>query len=88
MFVIVHLCIGATCSFLTTPSNGKLTFTNHSMGDEENSTTISIATYSCDSGFFLSGGNETRMCERDINEYRGEWSGTAPTCVRKGYSVT
>ena len=69
------------CSLLTTPLHGKITYTNNSMGEEEYPT----ATYSCDTGFILSGGNVTRMCERATNEYRGEWSGTAPRCVCKDY---
>lgn len=37
----------------------------------------SQATYTCNDGFIISSGNDTRTCEAN-----GEWSGTDPTCER------
>ena len=57
------------CGTLTNPQNGNVTLTT--------TTFMSTATYSCNSGYTLSG-NETRTCEAS-----GTWSDTAPTCDRK-----
>ena len=37
----------------------------------------STATYSCNSGYSLEGGDPQRNCQ-----YNGQWDGTAPTCGR------
>ena len=42
------------------------------------STVGSTATYECDTGYVLVGGEDTRTCQEN-----GEWSGTAPTCNSK-----
>lgn len=54
---------------LVTPTNGSLDRTMGVTGD--------VATYSCDSGYNLSGngGSNTRTCQVDA-----AWSGTSPTC--------
>ena len=40
-------------------------------------TLLSMATYTCISGYMLSG-NKTRQCQPD-----GSWSGDMPQCIRK-----
>ena len=41
----------------------------------------SVATYNCDVGHNLVGGDMTRACERNANTIPGDWSGTAPECI-------
>ena len=59
-------------------------------GEVVYSTTVTLeatydttATYSCDVGFGLSGGEAVRTCEGDGNSLEGMWSGDAPTCKGK-----
>ena len=56
----------ADCDPLFPPLNGTVSF--------ENTTSGSLATYFCDDGFILLGGDETRTC---IN---GVWSDSDPAC--------
>ena len=39
-----------------------------------------IATYSCDTGFGLSGGDGTQICGEDFSGPNGVWEGIVPTC--------
>ena len=39
----------------------------------------SVATYSCNSGYSLKGGNRQRYCQNS-----GQWNGTTPSCGRFG----
>ena len=41
---------------------------------------VRAATYSCEPGFELFEGNETRLCLGDESSPRANWSGTRPTC--------
>ncbi|XP_064386348.1 sushi, von Willebrand factor type A, EGF and pentraxin domain-containing protein 1-like [Halichondria panicea] len=59
-------CTIVTCPVLTSPTNGAL-FT-------PNLNYLTIATYSCDTGYVLTG-SAARRCQAD-----GVWSGVAPTC--------
>ena len=61
-------CLIVRCGGLSNPSNGRVRITNDVPG--------STATYTCNSGYTLVGG-ETRTCQND-----GTWSGSAPTCTR------
>ena len=54
------------CGPLPPPDNGNV--------DVPITTVGSVATYSCDNGFLVSG-NSQRICQMD-----GFWSGSAPTC--------
>ena len=47
---------------------------------------MTTATYSCDPGFGLSGGDSVRTCTGST-ENPGEWTGTAPTCEGKTEKV-
>ena len=60
------------CGTLAAPQNGQVTLTA--------TTFMSTATYSCNSGYNLSGSG-TRTCQAS-----GTWSDTAPTCDCK-YSI-
>ena len=55
------------CGTLTNPANGQV---SHTAGTTFGET----ATYSCDPGYNLVGGN-TRMCQAT-----GNWSGSTPAC--------
>ena len=65
-----------TCSGLSTPSNGIITYTTDTTAPFDYLTT---ATYVCNTGYGLSGGNRVRNCVGSVAG-PGEWSGTAPTC--------
>ena len=58
------------CGSLASPANGQVSLTTTTFG--------STATYECDAGYVLVGGEETRTCQEN-----GQWSGTAPTCNSK-----
>lgn len=62
------------CGPLRNPDNGRVDTRNGTL-------TGSSATYTCDAGYELSGGNPSRMCGRD-----GVWSGSQPECT--GETVT
>ena len=64
------------CPVLFVPENGSITYS------EEPSPTLGfmeMATYSCDDGFGLSGGDGVRTCVGPAGS-SGEWTGVAPTC--------
>ena len=65
------------CSSLSAPLNGSITFVVDTTPTFD---FMTAAMYKCDSGFALSGGDEVRICEEDLMEGMGEWSGTEPTC--------
>ena len=58
------------CGSLASPANGQVSLTTTTFG--------STATYECDAGYVLVGGEETRTCQEN-----GQWSGTAPSCICK-----
>ncbi len=55
-----------TCLTLTDPTNGMVDVLNNNFG--------TVANYSCDTGYMLTG-DVIRVCE--VN---GDWSGSEPTC--------
>ena len=55
------------CGSLDDPDNGQVELSSTVFG--------STANYSCNLGYSLSNGNNTRTCEAD-----GEWSGDPPSC--------
>ncbi len=62
------------CPELVEPTNGDITFSGATSGF-----VFMTATYSCDLGYGLSGGNTTvRTCTSNMGP--GEWTGTAPLC--------
>ncbi len=64
-----------TCPDLTVPANGMISY---NMGTASPRPVNTVATYTCDTGYTLTGGITTRTCESD-----GVWSGSTPTCQRK-----
>ncbi len=76
-----------TCPGVPTPNNGNIDFGGASL--DENSTYIFavVATYVCDTGFYLVG-NDSRICTGDGMSVNGSFNGTAPTCDRECSSHT
>ncbi len=70
-----------------TPNNGNIDFGGASL--DENGTYIFavVATYVCDTGFYLVG-NDSRICTGDGMSVNGGFNGTAPTCDRECSSHT
>ena len=76
-----------TCDRQTAIPNGT---TEYRLHDESESTLTdtdqvpygTTASYSCDQGLMLTGGNITQTCEVSANNTRvGVWSGTKPNCT-------
>ena len=72
LYTISFLYIVIMCPALTDPENGMITYSTVVSFDFEFMTT---ATYSCDTGYALVGGDTVRTCAGDR-----EWNGTAPIC--------
>ena len=64
------------CPSLNNPPNGQIEFTETS-ADAFNFQTM--ATYSCDTGYGLFGGDGVRTCVGSLSG-PGVWSGIEPTC--------
>ncbi len=64
------------CPVLTPPPNGIITYTEE---PSESLGFMEMATYSCNLGFGLSGGDIVRTCTGPAGS-SGEWTGTAPSC--------
>ena len=62
------ICRIVRCGGLNSPINGRVSISDNTVGG--------IATYTCNSGYSLSGSG-TRICQND-----GSWSGSTPTCSR------
>ena len=70
-----------TCSELTAPENGLITYYNQPINSRVQFHTT--ATYTCNSGYGLTGGNRSRVCDGDGSSYLGFWTDTAPSCGGK-----
>ncbi|XP_064386228.1 complement receptor type 1-like isoform X2 [Halichondria panicea] len=68
MTLCANLVVSLTCMSLPPPTNGGISYSNMTLGEN------TVATYTCDTGYTLNGGS-TRTCESD-----GMWSGLAPVC--------
>ena len=68
------------CSELTAPDNGQVSYDRAVITSVQFQTT---ATYTCNSGYGLTGGNRSRVCDGDGRSYLGSWTGTAPGCGGK-----
>lgn len=79
-FLCTPTCIfpsySVDCGDLTVPSNGAISYTSGTFLG-------STATYSCDLGYDLSGGDAVRICESD-----GEWSGNEPSGCQGKHALT
>ena len=70
------------CSPLATPQNGNIFYCNaKNSGDPYDYGTT--ATYQCDSGYELTGGDTVRTCTGDGSSPVGQWNGTTPNCTGK-----
>ena len=69
----IIIIIAVDCGELRSPSNGVV--------DYEDTVFQSVATYSCNKGFEISG-EETRICNED-----GSWLGSMPSCKRKSLKL-
>ena len=68
------------CPDLPDPDNGQTMF---SPDNEAPFVLTTEATYSCDSGYGLMGGDTVRTCEENGGSVIGTWSGMAPSCGGK-----
>ena len=73
------------CPDIADPFNGQITFSDDRTAPFELDTT---ATYSCDDGYILSGGDPVRTCTGDSSSDVGVWSGIALTCQCKRKNST
>lgn len=71
--LLLRTYIAITCPDLPDPQYGSVELTGNRVGDQAN--------YECDKGFRLSGDSQ-RECL-----ITGDWSGKAPTCVRKSQLI-
>ncbi len=77
-FECVPVSIVITCSDLPTPTFGDIDYGG--AGSTDNRPVGTVATYTCNTGYTLSGGiTITRTCGSDD----GVWSGSDPVCQRK-----
>ena len=70
--------IEVVCSDIPDPENGDIMFAEGTTSPFEVGT---IATYICNLGYSLMGGDSARTCEGDGTQEYGMWSGLAPECV-------
>lgn len=77
IFVAAHclqICLGS-CPALQAPQSGLVDFSAPIQADDTYPS-LSVVTYSCVNGFFLTEGDAQRVCLHD-----GTWSGDTPTCA-------
>ncbi len=73
------------CDELTRPANGDITF---SMGVMPNFDVMTVAIYSCHTGYALTGGENVRVCVGINDTQIGQWNGSEPVCKSKyNYSI-
>ncbi len=65
------------CPHIPDPRYGQIYFTEDNVAPFEENTK---ATYSCDLGYGLVGGDSLRTCEMNESNVNGVWSGEAPSC--------
>lgn len=72
LMIVYNVCVNLVavilCKDLLSPDNGRVLYTNTSVA--------SIARYTCDQGYSLSG-SASRVCR-----FNGQWSGIEPTCSK------
>ncbi len=72
---------GIECPALSEIANGVISYAPDITPDYNVNT---VATYTCDEGFVLRGGNEMRTCvDAGGGSSIGRFNGVAPTCERK-----
>ena len=70
------------CSALPNTENGDIAYSGDTTEPYDYGTT---ATYQCDSGYELTGGDTVRTCTGDGSSQVDQWNGTAPICLGKSY---
>ena len=70
---------------MPSPENGRVTYSNTISAGYASVKTI--ATYSCFDEYYISEGNDMRICTGIGDGLEGEWDGTAPTCECKNIIV-
>ena len=81
LMIFTNYCttvIVGRCPDIANPEHGRVTFDHDSLAPFIPGTN---ATYNCDLGYGLEGGDEVRTCEMNGFNPDGVWSGVAPTCV-------
>ncbi len=74
-----------TCPALTNPSNGSVSY-GGSLSNSDSSYSFNVtATYNCNTGFSLVGGNNTRTCTGNGSSTTGAFNGVSPICERELY---
>ena len=73
-FTHYNIIVVQFCELLLDPMNGTVNTTDTLEG--------TVAGYSCMQGYILIG-NESRVCQRNVDTLLGVWSGTEPTCISK-----
>ena len=73
------------CPHIPDPENGQIVFTPDKVAPFATNTT---ATYSCDPGHGLVGGDAIRTCKGNVSSFEGMWSGMPPSCECKCLSCT
>ena len=72
------MCTAITCSSLSAINNGRISYSPDTT-DPFNSGTV--ASHTCNDGFYLASGNSVRTCGGDGLNTVGSWSGIAPVCL-------
>ena len=66
--IVAFILVGVVCPDLENPPNGTVSLSMETVFESQ-------AAYTCNDGFVISSGDDTRTCEAN-----GQWSGTIPTC--------
>ena len=78
--MLLQIYAAISCSELTAPTNGEI---NYNPDTTPNLDFGTVATFSCNNGLGLSGGDVSITCGGDGSNTTGIWGGTVPTCERK-----
>ena len=86
ILLLILLPIAAiSCSTLPAAQNG-IFFPSTDVSEPYDYGTT--ATYQCDSGYELTGGDTVRTCTGNGSSPVGQWNGTAPVCTGKDKTQT
>ena len=67
--------LSVRCQELVAPDNGMVSY-------DQSGQVYFAASYVCNDGYYLVGGDEMRTCQSD-----GPWSGTEPTCNEREHNI-
>ena len=80
LYSFVGVDAAIRCPALPAVNNGRVTYSSKATDSHTYGTT---ATYQCDSGYELTGGDTVRTCTGDGSSPVSQWNGTAPVCTGK-----